>query len=79
MELMDLSHFLTNLELKNIPKIVKKTANLCILDSVGVAIGAKENPQIQKCCAIIWRYAEIKGALISGEPGSGCRYSPRFS
>ncbi|PST33319.1 MmgE/PrpD family protein [Enterocloster lavalensis] len=58
MELRDLAHFLTNLELKNIPKIVKKTANLCILDSVGVAIGAKENPQIQN---VLRDYLEICG------------------
>ena len=79
MELRDLAHFLANLEMENIPNFVKKTANLCILDSVGVAIGAKETRRSKMCCAIIWRYAAIKGVPISGEPGSGCRYSPRFS
>ena len=58
MELRDLAHFLANLEMENIPKFVKKTANLCILDSVGVAIGAKENPQIQN---VLRDYLEICG------------------
>ena len=44
--------------MENIPKFVKKTANLCILDSVGVAIGAKENPQIQN---VLRDYLEICG------------------
>ena len=58
MELRDLAHFLANLETENIPEFVKKTANLCILDSVGVAIGAKENPQIQN---VLRDYLEICG------------------
>ncbi len=39
-ELRNLAHFLVNLLPENVPEHVKRTANLCVLDTMGAAMGA---------------------------------------
>ncbi len=53
-----LAQFLTNLTSESVPEHVKKAANLCVLDSMGVAIGAINNQQVQ---SVTKTYLEISG------------------
>ncbi len=53
-----LAQFLTNLTSESVPEHVKKAANLCVLDSMGVAIGAINNQQVQ---SVTKAYLEISG------------------
>ena len=46
-ELRTLAEFIAGLSVKNVPARVKETAGLCVLDSVGVAVGAADAPQIK--------------------------------
>lgn len=46
-EIRALARFITGFSLDKVPARVKEAAALCILDSVSVAIGAADNPQIK--------------------------------
>lgn len=47
-ELRKLARFLCDLQWEQLPKTVKDSSKMCSLDSIGVAIGALNNEQVQK-------------------------------
>ncbi len=49
-ELRELARFITNLEAEQIPQQVRKAAGLCVLDTIGAAIGAAQHPQVKSVC-----------------------------
>ena len=57
-ELRKLARFLCDLQWEQLPKAVKDSSKMCSLDSIGVAIGALNNEQVQKVSEM---YLEVCG------------------
>ena len=57
-ELRELAKFLVGLRMSDVPEKVREAARLCVLDSVGAALGAADHPQVQR---VSKAYLEMAG------------------
>ena len=62
-ERRELAKFLVGLKMPDVPEKVRETARLCVLDSVGAALGAADHPQVRRVTEAYLGIAGKDGAV----------------
>ena len=70
-ELRELAKFLVGLKMSDVPEKVREAARLCVLDSVGAALGAADHPQVQRVSKAYLEMAGKEGTVtVATEVGN---------